>query len=137
MSYFSDPEYGITTTLEGVSYNEAVERTTEALAAEGFGVLTTIDIKETLKKKLDVDHRNYVILGACNPPLAHKALSAEPPIGLLLPCNVVVTEDDDQNAVVSALDPTKVFDLVERDDVAPIADDVKEMLERVIAKLGS
>jgi uncharacterized protein (DUF302 family) len=137
MSYFSDPNYGITTTLEGVSYNEAVERTTEALAAEGFGVLTTIDIKETLKKKLDVDHRNYVILGACNPPLAHKALEAEPAIGLLLPCNVVVTEDDDQNAVVSALDPTKVFNLVERDDVAPIADDVRERLERVIAKLES
>lgn len=136
MSYFGDPTYGITTTLEGVSCNEAVERTTAALKEEGFGVLTSIDIKETLKKKLDADHRNYVILGACNPPLAHKALTAEAPIGLLLPCNVVVTEDDDGNAIVSAIDPEEMFDLVGRDDVQPIARDVKERLERVIDSLG-
>lgn len=136
MSYFGDPSYGITTTLEGVSYSEAVERTTEALADEGFGVLTSIDIKETLRKKLDVDHRDYVILGACNPPLAHKALEAESPIGLLLPCNVVVTVDDDGNAVVSALDPTRMFELVERDDVQPIARDVKERMERVLAAVS-
>ncbi len=137
MSYFGDPSYGITTTLEGVSYNEAIERTKDALSDEGFGVLTSIDIKDTLRKKLDVDHRNYVILGACNPPLAHKALETEAPIGLLLPCNVVVTEDDDGNAVVSALDPTKMFSLVERDDVQPIAEDVKERMERIIAAIGS
>lgn len=136
MSYFSDPSYGITTTLKGVSYNEAVERTTEALKEEGFGVLTDIDIKATLKKKLDVDHRNYVILGACNPPLAHKALSAEAPIGLLLPCNVVVTEDDEGNAVVSAIDPVEMFNLVGREDIEPIAQEVKERLERVITSLN-
>jgi uncharacterized protein (DUF302 family) len=135
MSYFEDPNYAITTTLEGTSFNEAVERTKEALSTEGFGVLTTIDIKDTLKKKLDVEHRNYVILGACNPPLAHKALEAEPPIGLLLPCNVVVTEDDNGDAVVSALDPTSVFALVDSDDVQPVAAEVKERLERVIALL--
>lgn len=136
MSYFGEPTYGITTTLEGVDYQEAVDRTKKALKVEGFGVLTNIDIKETLRKKLDVDHRNYIILGACNPPLAHKALEAEAPIGLLLPCNVVVTEDDEKNAVVSALDPTKLFDLVERDDVQPIAEDVRGRMERVIASLS-
>ncbi|QDG50269.1 DUF302 domain-containing protein [Persicimonas caeni] len=137
MSYFGDPNYGITTTLEGVGFDEAVERTTAALKEESFGVLTSIDIKETLKKKLDAEHRNYVILGACNPPLAHQALTAEAPIGLLLPCNVVVTEDDDGNAVVSAIDPVEMFNVVGRDDIQPIAQDVKERLERVVASLAS
>ena len=135
MSYFSSPDYGITTTLKGVSYNEAIERATAALKEEGFGVLTSIDVKATLKKKLDVDHRPYIILGACSPPLAHKALTAEAPIGLLLPCNVVVTEDDDQNAVVSAINAEEMFKVVDRADLHPIAREVKERLERVIASL--
>jgi uncharacterized protein (DUF302 family) len=136
MTYFNDAKYAITTTMEGTGFEEAVERTKEALKAEGFGVLTSIDIKDTLKKKLDVEHRNYVILGACNPPLAHQALEAEPPIGLLLPCNVVVTENDNGDAVVSALDPTRVFELVDREDVQPVAAQVKEKMERVIAGLA-
>ncbi|MFW5967758.1 MAG: DUF302 domain-containing protein, partial [Persicimonas sp.] len=90
MTYFGDPDYGITTTLEGVGYEEAIARVTEALKEEGFGVLTDIDVRKTLKKKLDVEHRNYIILGACNPELAHEALQTEHAIGLLLPCNVVV-----------------------------------------------
>ena len=87
---FADPRYGLTRRLPGVSFEDAISRSTKALADEGFGILTEIDVRATLKKKLDVDFPNYKILGACNPPLAHKALSAEPGIGLLLPCNVVV-----------------------------------------------
>ncbi len=136
MSYFGQPNYGITTTMKGVGFEEAIERTTAALKEEGFGVLTNIDIKATLKKKLDVDHRPYAILGACNPPLAHKALTAEAPIGLLLPCNVVVSVDDDGNAVVSAIDPVEMFEVVGREDIQPIAHEVKERLERVIANLA-
>lgn len=136
MSNFGQPTYGLTTTLKGLGYTDAIERTKEALKGEGFGVLTTIDIKDTLRNKLDVDHRDYVILGACSPPLAHKALQAEPAIGLLLPCNVVVTTDDEGNAIVSALDPTKMFSLVGRDDILPIAEDVKARLERVLAALA-
>ena len=136
MTYYGNPDFGITTKLEGVSYEEAIERATEALADEGFGVLTDIDVKATLKKKLDVDHRNYIILGACNPQMAHQALGEEPPIGLLLPCNVVVTEDDDGNAIVSAIDPVELFEVVGHPEVRPIADEVKASLERVIAALG-
>lgn len=136
MSTFGNPDYGITATLKGVSFNDAIARTEAALKDEGFGVLTRIDIKDTLRKKLDVEHKNYVILGACNPPLAHQALQAEAPIGLLLPCNVVVTEDDEGNAIVSALDPVNMFELVGRDDVQPIAEDVRGRMKRVIAAVG-
>lgn len=136
MSYFGEPSYGITTTLEGVNHADAIERTRAALSSEGFGVLTTIDIKKTLKEKIDVEHRPYVILGACNPGLANQALRAEAPIGLLLPCNVVVTEDDEGNAVVSALDPTRAFELVGRDDIQPVAEDVKARLYRVLKSLS-
>jgi len=135
MSYFGQPAYGLTRTLEGVEYADAIGKVTEALKSEGFGVLTEIDVKATLKKKIDVDHRPYVILGACNPPLAHKALSAEPAVGLLLPCNVVVTEDDAGNAVVAAIDPIKMFEVVGRKDVEPIAQDVRERLDRVMKAL--
>jgi uncharacterized protein (DUF302 family) len=137
MNPLEDIEYGMTKTLPGVSYAAAVQKTRDALAEEGFGVLTEIDIKATLKKKLDVDHRDYVILGACNPPLANQALTAEPMIGLLLPCNVVVTTDDDGNAVVSAMDPIRMFELVGRDDVAPIAEEVRGRLNRVLDNLSA
>jgi len=127
--------YGLTKELPDVPYDDAVSRTTDALKAEGFGVLTTIDVKATMKEKLDIDFKRYVILGACNPPLAHQALSAEPLIGLLLPCNVVVMEGDGGGSVVSAFKPTEGFSLVDNDGVQPLAKEVEERLSKVLANI--
>ncbi|MBI2401809.1 MAG: DUF302 domain-containing protein [Gemmatimonadetes bacterium] len=114
-------------------YERAVERAREELGKEGFGVLTEIDVKATLKKKLDVEFRPYVILGACNPPLAHKALSAERDIGLLLPCNVIVyAADPPGSSVVAALDPVTQLGLAGRNDLLPVAQDVRTRMERVL-----
>lgn len=135
MSYFENPDYGITKTLEGVDHQTAITRTKEALAEVGFGVLTTIDIKKTLKEKIDANHRNYTILGACSPGFAHQALQAVPSIGLLLPCNVVVTEDDDGNAIVSALNPIPVFGLINRPDIESVATEVKARLQKAVDSL--
>jgi uncharacterized protein (DUF302 family) len=127
--------YGISTTIP-VNYDEAVKRTKEALAAEGFGVLSEIDVAATMKKKLDVDFRPYVILGACNPPLAFRALTAEREIGLLLPCNVIVYADDDPaQSVVSVMDPVEALKLTGNDDIRPIAEDVRARLTRVLEAL--
>jgi uncharacterized protein (DUF302 family) len=124
--------YGIGTTVH-LEYDRAVERTKEALAAEGFGVLTEIDVAATLKKKLDVDFRPYVILGACNPPLAYRALTAERDIGLLLPCNVVVYADDTPGrSVVSVMDPVEALQLTGNEEIRPLAEDVKARLTRVL-----
>jgi uncharacterized protein (DUF302 family) len=134
MSSYTTP-YGIGTTVP-VPYTKAVERTKEALAAEGFGVLSEIDVAATLHKKLGVDFRPYVILGACNPPLAHRALLAERDIGLLLPCNVVVYEADEPgHSVVTVLDPVAAMRLSGNDAIQPIAEDVKARLTRVLAAL--
>ncbi|MEZ5989276.1 MAG: DUF302 domain-containing protein [Planctomycetota bacterium] len=119
----------------GVPYEEAVERAREALQAEGFGVLTEIDVKATLKKKLDVDFRKYVILGACNPPLAYQALQAEPNIGLLLPCNVIVQELDEGTAQVSAIDPISALGVVANEGLASMASQVRDKLQRVMDDL--
>jgi uncharacterized protein (DUF302 family) len=127
-----DSSYVITKELPSTDYDDAVRRVTELLATEGFGVLTQIDVKATLKKKLDVDFRRYVILGACNPPLAHRALSAEPNIGALLPCNVVVMERDGGGSTVSAFDPAAGFSMIDNTDLQPIAGEVKERIQRVI-----
>ena len=124
--------YGIGTTVP-LPYEAAVARTKEALAAEGFGVLSEIDVAATLKKKLDVDFRPYVILGACNPPLAHQALTAERDIGLLLPCNVIVYADDAPGrSVVAAMDPVQALALTGNEAVRPIAEAVRARLERVL-----
>ena len=122
--------YGFTIKVGG-DFDSAVERVTEELKKEGFGVLTEIDVKATLKKKLDIDKRPYKILGACNPVLANKALDAEPDIGLLLPCNVVVREDDDGAVVVGFMDPLEVLGLVRRPELESLGAEVKGRLERV------
>jgi uncharacterized protein (DUF302 family) len=128
-------KYGFGKTVN-LPYEQAVERTRAALAAQGFGVLTEIDVRETLKKKLDVEFRPYVILGACNPPLAHRALSAELDIGLLLPCNVIVYQGDDSNAsVVEVMDPVAALALTGRSDIADLATEVRGRLEKVLAAL--
>lgn len=118
-----------------VSYEDAVKKVTEELKKEGFGVLTEIDVKATLKKKLDVNFRKYIILGACNPQLAHKALSAEKDIGLLLPCNVIVYEDDDGRTVVSAMDPIAALSIAEAKGLKPIAETAASKLRNVVNNL--
>jgi uncharacterized protein (DUF302 family) len=133
----TETRYGFGIELHGVSFDDAVARVTEALRAEGFGVLTEIDVKETLKKKLGVDFRRYVILGACNPPLAKRALDADPQIGLLLPCNVVVQEASDGGVIVSTADPKAMFALVDTAAVAPVAEEAEQRLRRVISNLGA
>lgn len=128
--------YGIETRLD-VPYDEAVERVTAALAEEGFGVLTEIDVKATLKKKLDEDFRRYVILGSCNPQLAHRALQEEIDIGLLLPCNVIVYEDDAGGSVVSILDPEAMMEFTGNPELEPIAREARERLDRVARVLAA
>ena len=124
--------YGMSITVP-LAYELAVERAREALAAEGFGILAEMDIAATLRKKLDVEFRPYVILGACNPPLAHRALLAEPDIGLLLPCNVIVyAADEPGQSVVAAMDPVEALALTGNDAIRPIAEDVKGRLRRVL-----
>ena len=125
--------YGISTTISR-GYDEALARTRDALAKEGFGVLTEIYVRATMRKKLDVDFRPYTILGACNPPLAYQALTREPDIGLLLPCNVIVYAGDQPGtSVVAAMDPIAALALARNDSVRPIAADVRARLERVLA----
>ena len=130
-------DYGLGVEV-ALPYEQAVERTKAELAKEGFGVLTEIDVKATLKKRLDVDFRPYVILGACNPPLAHRALSAERDIGLLLPCNVIVyAADAPGRSVVAALDPEAQLQLTGRKDLEPLAADVRQRLERVLERVAA
>lgn len=128
MSYYTS------TTFKG-SFDEAIAKATEELKKEGFGVLTEIDVKETLKKKLDVDFKKYKILGACNPGFAHKALQAEDKIGTMLPCNVIVEEHDDGTVEVSAVNPIASMQAIENSNLAEIAGEVKSTLEKVIKSI--
>lgn len=129
-------DYGYDKNLGQVKFEDALDRVVDALKTEGFGVLTEIDLKATLKKKLDVDFRKYKILGACNPPLAHRAISSELMIGLLLPCNVVVFQEDDGSVTVSAVKPSEMFKIVNNAELASIADEVDAKLRRVLDALG-
>ena len=128
--------YGFTTTLTGMSFDQALARVTDALKAEGFGVLSDIDVQRAMKEKLGAEMPPYRILGACNPPLAHQALLAEPDIGLLLPCNVIVREEAPGRVVVGFLDPQTMVALVGKPAIQPIADQAEQRLRRVCASLA-
>jgi len=124
-------DYHITRTVSG-TFDEITERAREELSKEGFGVLTEIDVKATLKKKMDLDFRPYVILGACNPSLAHQVLSREDKVGVLLPCNVVVQEKEAGTIEVSAMDPAAAMSLIDDPEIGKIANIVREKLSRAV-----
>ena len=128
-------DYGLRVTLN-VPYEEAIDTATAALKEEGFGVLTEIDVKATLKAKLDADFRRYVILGACNPPLAYQALQNELEIGLLLPCNVIVYETDEGQSIVSIVNPMAMLGVIDNEALQKVADQAQARLTRVIEKLS-
>lgn len=126
--------YGFSVTLSG-SFDDIIAKVTEELSKEGFGVLTEINVKAVLKKKLDVDKRPYTILGACNPVLANQAITAEPDIGLLLPCNVLVREEENADITVAFMDPAAVLTLVEKEGIKELAGEVRERLQKVMKAL--
>ncbi len=129
MNYYFNKKFA------GIDFDEGVEMVTERLTQEGFGVLTEIDVKATFKKKLDVDFRNYKILGACNPPSAFKALNTEAVIGLMLPCNVVVEEDEDGYISISAIDPVSTMQVADNAKLMEVAVFISERLKKVIDSL--
>ena len=131
----TESAFTLHTTIENRDLDTVIDETTAALADKGFGVLNTIDIQSTMKAKLGKDERPYVILGACHPQIAHQALSFLPSIGALLPCNVVISENDDQSVSVSIIDPVPLFSILGREDMDPIALDVQNRLSAVLEAL--
>lgn len=129
-------KYYFSKILENTGFEETKEKVIESLKKEGFGVLTQIDIKATLKKKLDVNFRPYEILGACNPPFAYKALLAEDKIGTMLPCNVILQEKEDGNIEVSAINPSASMIAIKNDNLADIANEIQQKLQKVIESLA-
>jgi uncharacterized protein (DUF302 family) len=127
--------YTIDRTFQGDAFGGIVERTRAALASEGFGVLTEIDVKATLKKKIGADVDDYLILGACNPNMAHKAMQIEPRVGAMLPCNVIVRAIDGGNVEVSAIDPLASMAAIDNDALKSVAGQVRQLLEAVVAKI--
>ena len=125
-------DYTFDKTLKGISFEDALVRVTDELKKEGFGIITEIDVRETFKKKLDVDFRKYKILGACNPGFAHKAIQAESKIGAFLPCNVIVQENEIGDIEVSTIDPEVSMSSVKNDNLSGIASEVKNKLKKVI-----
>ena len=123
-------QYGFSKMID-MPYEQAIERVTSELKKEGFGVLTTINVKETLKQKINVDFKKYIILGACNPPIAHKALLEEEELGLLLPCNVIVYEKENKT-VVSVFDPMVMTKIIDNEKMKPVAEEIKQKLQRVL-----
>ena len=130
-----DVEYGYTRELKGVSVEQAIERITAALKTEGFGVLTTIDVKDTLKKKIGADFRRYTILGACNPQIAHKAMTAVLGVGLVLPCNVCFFEGDQGQSVVQIVKPEAMFQVVKKPGMEPLVAEAAGKLQRALEKM--
>jgi len=135
MSQFGEPKYGITKVVRSNSINELRPKVEQALKEVGFGILTEIDVGETLKKKMDVDFRPYVILGACNPEIAHQALNEESGIGLLLPCNIVLSQEKEGEIIVSAIEPDTMLSVTENDAVEPIANKVSGLLTMALNTL--
>lgn len=131
----NDPSYGLTRELPDADFESAIQRVTDALKTEGFGVLTRIDVHETLRVKLGVEFPRYAILGACNPKLAHQSLQAEPWIGLLLPCNVVVRAVDGGGTAVSIAHPAAMFRVVDNPDMGPMVADVEARLRNALARV--
>jgi uncharacterized protein (DUF302 family) len=127
--------YAFNTVLD-TSYEDAISRATDALKEEGFGVLTEIDVKATLKKKLDKGFRKYVILGACNPSYAYRSLEADLDVGLLLPCNVIVYETDDKKVYIAAINPVSALEIIQSQELRNIAEEVSEKLKRVVEMIG-
>ena len=119
-----------------ISYEDAISKVKNALKEEGFGVLTEIDVKETLKKKLGIEFRKYVIMGACNPPYAHRSLEADMDVGLLLPCNVIVYETNDRKSYVAAINPVSALEVIQSRELKSIAEEVSEKLKKVVENVG-
>ena len=135
MSQFGDPKYGITKIVRANSINELRPKVEQALKEVGFGILTEIDVGATLKKKSDVDFRPYLILGACNPKMAYQALSEEAGIGLLLPCNVVLSQENEGEIIVSTIEPNAMLSIVDNDEVKPFVDEVAGLLTKAFNSL--